>query len=282
MRQLIIVTLALASLILPSFTEATEKPDRYYNGVGILVRKEIFRGKESIIVDNVLPDGPAEKAGIRVGDIILEVDGRSVSDLKASQVTSLLQDGDDTSQVYIKIWRVILQDSPSEAEIMVERSRIDRVDFVPLGSPFTGSVSFYGGRLEFFFKVEEIKKNGNFRYTYRFKNSSKQEIYFQCEVLDSALGNVVMNGASMVIYPIFFKPGESKTFVLETKDFPDFFGGVSRILARPHKDFLGEWRKNGWTLPKDGFWKTVAADRFFVGGFVPASRLKQYYEYHDR
>jgi hypothetical protein len=200
--------------------EANEKLDRYYIGIGIELHKEIYRGNEAVIVDDVFPESPAEKAGVRAGDIILEVDRQPTSDLKISDVIKRVGGVEEGSEVHLKIWRVILQENPIEFEVTVIRARLDKAASVPLGRPLTGSMSFHGGRVEFSFKVEEIKKKGTFRYTYRFKNVSKQEIYFECDVLGFALGNNVMRGTPIRIYPIFFKAGEVISFVLETADFP--------------------------------------------------------------
>ncbi|HEY69849.1 MAG TPA: PDZ domain-containing protein [Anaerolineae bacterium] len=49
---------------------------------------------ERVIVDHVYETSPAEEAGLRVGDEILQIDGQSASDLQLMQIRSMLrQDG---------------------------------------------------------------------------------------------------------------------------------------------------------------------------------------------
>jgi hypothetical protein len=54
------------------------------SGAGFILRK----GKH--VVHQVIPDSVAAKAGIRVGDVLLELDGRAASDLTSSQLRTLL------------------------------------------------------------------------------------------------------------------------------------------------------------------------------------------------
>lgn len=277
MQRLIWAVFVLVSLFMLPLAEASEKAERFYIGIGIDIHKEIYRGNEAVIIDSIVSNGPAEKAGIRAGDVLLEVDGEEVSALKISEIIKLIKVGAEGDGVKLKIWRVILQENPTEFEVEVTRTRLDRTSSVAFGHPFTGSMSFWGGRVEFTFQVDEIKTKGLFRYSYRFKNVSKQEIYFECDILNFSMGTPIMAGRPALIYPIFFKPGETKTFVLETDDFPEFFVGASRILVRPYKVFLEKKRGEGWILPQSGLWTTEAFNGNWMGGFVPASRLMQLY-----
>jgi putative serine protease PepD len=89
--------------------------DGSYTGEGVKVSEEPQDG-----VPAVTPDGPADQAGIRPGDVILEVDGRPVSQsdelivaIRALQpgdaVTLKVRTGEDERDV-----RVVLQESQSE------------------------------------------------------------------------------------------------------------------------------------------------------------------------
>ncbi len=59
-----------------------------YTGIGVGIGSQ---GGEPVIVE-VNGRGPAERAGLRVGDILMQVDGRPVSGLSAEEVSEQLQD----------------------------------------------------------------------------------------------------------------------------------------------------------------------------------------------
>ena len=54
--------------------------------------------RDSIVVTNVLPNGPAQKAGLKLNDRIVVVDGRAVVGVERSEVPKLLR-GDSGSVV---------------------------------------------------------------------------------------------------------------------------------------------------------------------------------------
>jgi serine protease Do len=55
------------------------------------------------LVNNLTPGGPAEKAGVKEGDIIMGVDGRKIeSDIQLPAIISAIQPGKDTQ---LEIWR---------------------------------------------------------------------------------------------------------------------------------------------------------------------------------
>ncbi|PFG42502.1 putative serine protease PepD [Isoptericola jiangsuensis] len=89
--------------------------DSGYSGVGVKVADDAQEG-----VAPVTPDGPADLAGVRPGDLILEIDGRPVSQsdelivaIRARQpgdaVTLTVRTGEETREV-----RVVLQESQSD------------------------------------------------------------------------------------------------------------------------------------------------------------------------
>ena len=55
-------------------TQAREQAEGEYSGVGI----RIARGRDAVVVSSVFPGGPAQRAGVRVGDRIMAVDGKAV------------------------------------------------------------------------------------------------------------------------------------------------------------------------------------------------------------
>lgn len=74
---------------------------------GIGVAYNIFR--DTIAVTNIIPNGPSQKAGIKLGDRIVEVDGRSVVGVDRSEVQKLLR-GERGSEVCVGVVRSGEQD----------------------------------------------------------------------------------------------------------------------------------------------------------------------------
>jgi serine protease Do len=62
-----------------------------------------FKVKEGVLVSSVTPDSPAEKAGLRAGDVITSVNGRSVDDLRG--LTERLRDAKPADDVELRITR---------------------------------------------------------------------------------------------------------------------------------------------------------------------------------
>lgn len=75
-----------------------EKLDGSYNGIGIEITKHIDTGE--ILVITVFDGSPAEKAGIKKGDLITKVDGVSVVEKTASEIATLIKEK-STQQVEI-------------------------------------------------------------------------------------------------------------------------------------------------------------------------------------
>ena len=76
-----------------------------YYGVGIAINTRLDRsGKLCVFVPNVIPGTPAFAAGMRPGDIIRKVDGKSVAGLGLNQVSSLLR-GPKGNVVHVSVER---------------------------------------------------------------------------------------------------------------------------------------------------------------------------------
>ncbi len=99
-----------------------------YGGVGSLIRQK----GEYVIFAQPYKDSPADRAGIRIGDKILSIDGEDAKGWSNAQVSSRLK-GDPNSVVRVKIRRLI---DDQEVEIKLKRERIA----IP-GIPYAGWVS---------------------------------------------------------------------------------------------------------------------------------------------
>lgn len=99
-----------------------------YGGVGSLIRKK----GDWVIFAQPYKDSPADRAGIKIGDKILAIDGESSSGWSIEQVSSRLK-GDPNTTVRVKIQRLI---GGSEEELTLKRERIA----IP-GVPYAGWVA---------------------------------------------------------------------------------------------------------------------------------------------
>jgi len=71
-----------------------------YTGIGVVMSE--VDGK--IVIDKVYPSSPAEEAGIKKGDVIAQVDGKSVENLSLEEVAGLIK-GPSGTKVVIGVLR---------------------------------------------------------------------------------------------------------------------------------------------------------------------------------
>ncbi len=64
--------------------------------------RTVFRASQGLIVRRIVPDSPAEKNKIQVGDQVLEIDGRIASDLSFWEIRELLSQAGKTIQIKVK------------------------------------------------------------------------------------------------------------------------------------------------------------------------------------
>lgn len=69
-----------------------------YGGIGAYIDNK----EKYVVITEPIPDGPAEKAGIKAGDIIKEIDGRDIADIKSDDVSEMLK-GEPKSKVTLTI-----------------------------------------------------------------------------------------------------------------------------------------------------------------------------------
>ena len=88
---------------------------RRYVGIGVMIRKV----DDGILITRVFDDGPAQEAGLSVGDFILKVEGNNVDDLDLGDVSSKIR-GKEGTKVKIAL-RTEISDF---REVSVERRKI--------------------------------------------------------------------------------------------------------------------------------------------------------------
>lgn len=84
---------------LPSFLENSENA---YVGIGVTV--QATEGHSGLMVIAVQPGGPAEEAGVQVGDVIIQVDGESAQDRTVTEISAMIK-GEEGTVVSITVLR---------------------------------------------------------------------------------------------------------------------------------------------------------------------------------
>lgn len=105
-----------------------------YAGIGALISKQ----KDKIVISEPYEGFPAMKAGLKAGDELLEVAGKSTENLSTSDVSSLLK-GPAGKAVVVKIQRYG-QKKPMEIEIIREKIQIDPVPYYGMIDKETGYI----------------------------------------------------------------------------------------------------------------------------------------------
>ncbi|MEA1873645.1 MAG: S41 family peptidase [Bacteroidota bacterium] len=105
-----------------------------YGGIGALIRK---RG-DYIMITKPYEGFPADKAGLKPGDIILEIDGKNLKKLSTSQVSELLK-GQPGTTLKLKIKRAVTEDT-KHISFKREKVQISPVPYYGMLDDKTGYV----------------------------------------------------------------------------------------------------------------------------------------------
>jgi carboxyl-terminal processing protease len=105
-----------------------------YAGIGALITKS---GKD-IYVSEPYEGMPAQRNDVRAGDIIMEVDGKSVTGLSVSDVSAKLK-GIPNTTIKLKIKRLGTS-KPIEKEFLREKIQVNPITYSALVAPKTGFV----------------------------------------------------------------------------------------------------------------------------------------------
>ncbi|MFY9153610.1 MAG: S41 family peptidase [Prolixibacteraceae bacterium] len=105
-----------------------------YAGIGALISKQ----KNKIVISEPYEGFPAMKAGLKAGDELLEVAGKSTENLSTSDVSSLLK-GPAGKTVTVKIQRYG-QKKPMDIDIVREKIQIDPVPYYGMIDKETGYI----------------------------------------------------------------------------------------------------------------------------------------------
>jgi carboxyl-terminal processing protease len=105
-----------------------------YAGIGALISKQ----KGKIVISEPYEGFPAQKSGLKAGDILLEVAGKSTDNLSTEDVSSLLK-GPAGKSVLVKIERYG-QKKPMDIEVVREKIQIDPVPYYGMLDKETGYI----------------------------------------------------------------------------------------------------------------------------------------------
>ncbi len=105
-----------------------------YAGIGALISRQ----KGKILIAEPYEGFPAQKSGLRAGDVLLEVAGKSTEKLSTEDVSALLK-GPANKAVVVKVQRYG-QKKPMDVEIMREKIQIDPVPYYGMLDNETGYI----------------------------------------------------------------------------------------------------------------------------------------------
>ena len=83
------------------FRKLYEEQSSQFYGIGV----SILQHKDGVYVQSVVPNTPADKAGLRYGDRIVEVDGKDATEWSSSEVSKNVR-GEKNTTVKVKVERV--------------------------------------------------------------------------------------------------------------------------------------------------------------------------------
>ncbi len=179
-------------------------------GVQVIYNEELA----ALEIVRILPDSPAEKAGLAVGDLITAVENQTVRDTGYEQVRQLMK-GEPDSEVSLSV----IRDLSQQLDFKLKRAEVATVSVTAhLFQNADGSVSDVGViRIYEFNKttpeqfktaVEQLQAEGATRFVYDMRNNPGGELSSVVSILDDLL-------PEGPIVHLTDKAGEKKT---ETSD----------------------------------------------------------------
>jgi carboxyl-terminal processing protease len=121
-----------------------------YGGVGALIQQQ----GDKIVVAEPYEGNPAQKAGIKAGDVILEIDGQSISGKTTSEVSAVLK-GQPGTAVTVKISREGV-DSPIEKKMVRENVKVENIPYYGMVGDGIGYIKLVSFTQEAGKEVKEV------------------------------------------------------------------------------------------------------------------------------
>ena len=98
------------------FRKLDEEQSSQFYGIGV----SILQHRDGVYVQSVIPDTPADKAGLRYGDRFLMIDGKDATEYSSAEVSKNVR-GQRGTSVHVKIERV---SAPSPIELDIVRGGV--------------------------------------------------------------------------------------------------------------------------------------------------------------
>lgn len=105
-----------------------------YAGIGAMIRKI----GPQIIISDILENNPAHKAGIKIGDILLEINGHAISSKNSSEINDLFK-GEPNSTVELTLQRPD-NSNPFKKTLKREQITVSNVPYYGMVSPVVGFI----------------------------------------------------------------------------------------------------------------------------------------------
>ncbi len=109
-----------------------------YGGIGALIQKQ----DDYVVISEPYEGKPAQKAGLKAGDILLEIDGESAKGKSTSDVSAILK-GQAGTSVDLKFERPGVEE-PIEITLVRENVKIDNIPFYGMVSDNVGYIKLTG------------------------------------------------------------------------------------------------------------------------------------------
>lgn len=106
-----------------------------YGGIGALIRKR----DDYLIIAEPYEGFPAQKSGLKAGDVLLEINGKSVKDYSITQVSELLK-GEPKSEVEIKAKRQYPKEKIFTVKFARQKIKINSVPYFGMLNKETGYI----------------------------------------------------------------------------------------------------------------------------------------------
>lgn len=90
--------------------------DGSYKGIGIQIIKDVDSGY--MLVSSIFKNSPAEKSGLKAGDKIISIDGKSLKELSASEFSSMVRESQNNS------FKLIVLRDENEIEVSINKETV--------------------------------------------------------------------------------------------------------------------------------------------------------------
>lgn len=164
--------------------ELFESTEGRYAGIGALMAQD--QATKEISIEEVYKDSPAEKAGMKAGDILLTIDGRNVTEMELSDVADLVKGEEGTSvsisvkrdgeSIEMEVVRKIVETPTVEAEI-----KENQIGYLKISEFDTVTYD------QFKTEMEELENDGMKGLIVDLRDNPGGNLDTVCEILDEFL-----------------------------------------------------------------------------------------------